>query len=268
MDERLAQVVVRRRGAGEPLLFCGIVAGDPFLDATVEHLRTLSEYGADVIDLLFPFSDPAYHGPVVQRACARALREPPDFESVAALGERFRAESEEVPLVLTTYFNPLSTHGRRSAAERLAAAGFDAIQIVDLPFEQRDEVRSEFEALELPVLAAVAPTTSDARLGRILSETSGPLLWTADLDEERSSSETLDRLRAFRARLERVDGERPLVAATGASSGAEAIATTRHADGVLVRSTLVWLIEGGGPDIDERLAEFVSDLREQLDRSG
>ena len=50
-----------------------ITAGDPHPDMTVSMLHALVDYGADMIELGIPFSDPMADGPVIQRASERAL---------------------------------------------------------------------------------------------------------------------------------------------------------------------------------------------------
>ena len=51
-----------------------ITAGDPAPELTLPLLHALVEGGADVIELGVPFSDPMAEGPVIQRACERALK--------------------------------------------------------------------------------------------------------------------------------------------------------------------------------------------------
>ena len=64
----------RRCGAqGRKALIPYVTAGDPYADATVEIMLAMAEAGADVIELGVPFSDPMADGPVIQKACERAL---------------------------------------------------------------------------------------------------------------------------------------------------------------------------------------------------
>jgi tryptophan synthase alpha subunit len=50
-----------------------ITAGDPAPDMTVPLMHALVRGGADILELGVPFSDPMAEGPVIQRACERAL---------------------------------------------------------------------------------------------------------------------------------------------------------------------------------------------------
>ena len=53
------------------IYFC---AGTPTLDGTAETIRTLQEYGVDMIEIGIPFSDPMADGAVIQSAATHALR--------------------------------------------------------------------------------------------------------------------------------------------------------------------------------------------------
>jgi tryptophan synthase alpha chain len=57
----------------------------------------------------------------------------------------------------------------------------------------------------------------------------------------------------------------PILASMKVADAETAHAVTRHCDGILVGSALVWLIEGRGPKIAESLGNFVKDLREGID---
>ena len=50
-----------------------ITAGDPAPELTVPLMHALVAGGADILELGVPFSDPMAEGPVIQRACERAL---------------------------------------------------------------------------------------------------------------------------------------------------------------------------------------------------
>ena len=51
------------------------MAGYPDLESGMEIARGLAEGGASALEIQFPFSDPSADGPVIETACARALKE-------------------------------------------------------------------------------------------------------------------------------------------------------------------------------------------------
>ena len=70
---RIAQTFDALKEQGKTGLVTFITAGDPAPELTVPLLHALVEGGADVLELGVPFSDPMAEGPVIQRACERAL---------------------------------------------------------------------------------------------------------------------------------------------------------------------------------------------------
>src|SRR5260370_40927122 len=114
------------RASGELGIIAYITAGDPSLDATLQFVLALAAAGADVIELGVPFSDPLADGPTIQRASERALKSGTSLAGVLDLVRRIR-QSSQLPLVLSSYYNPILQMGLEkfaSPAEAAAAAGF------------------------------------------------------------------------------------------------------------------------------------------------
>lgn len=244
----------------EPLLIAALVVGDPHVGATREYMDALVEGGADVIELVLPFSDPTFHGPVMRRACLRALHEDVQWESIAEIVEDFRRGEEQVPVIVTSYFNRVLVLGEERCAELLAGAGVDGLLVMDLPAKESASLREILAARGVDLIQTVAATTSEKRFREIARDARGVLLWTGHSGTEAfdaDHSEEIRRLRGF-SRI-------PLVASMGVETGEDAARVAQCAQGVLVGSALAWLIEGGA-DVSDRLRAFVADLRIHLDR--
>lgn len=262
MNDRLRRALSARRDAGQNLLMCALVAADPHIEATLDFMRVLADRGADIIELIFPFSDPTYHGPVIQRACARALREEVSWQEVGDLGRSFR-QTHDTPVVFTTYYNRVLARGTNAFATTLEEAGFDAALVTDLPWDESARLRDALAQRDLVLIASAAPTTPVARFERIAADAEGFIVWTGHSGGDVTISENLfqERMAAFRSRT-----QLPLLASMKISTGAEAGDVAGVADGVLVGSAIIWLVEGRGPDLTERIGQFVAELREHLDR--
>lgn len=262
MTARLRTLCDKAATGEHPLLMCALVAGDPYVEASAEYLKTLAEAGADLIEVIVPFSDPTYHGPVIQRACERALREELTWSDVRDIGVEFRKSIPDTPLIASSYYNRILSIGQQRFAHLLADAGFDGAMVTDLPAEEAGELRGYLQADGLALPNFVAPTTSRRRLEAMAAECDSFFIWTGHSGGEL----TLSR-RAFKASMEqfRAITDRPIVASMKISSGVEAAEVVEYADGVLVGSAVIWLVEGRGPDVDERLGGFVRDLRGHLE---
>jgi len=158
--------------AGELGLIAYITAGDPSLEASARIVVAAAEAGADIIELGVPFSDPVADGPVIQRASERALRNGTNLAGVLELVRNLRSHTE-VPLVLFSYFNPILQMGLQKFAESAASAGADGVLITDLTPEEADEYRATVQAQGLDTIFLAAPTSTDQRLARIATASTG-----------------------------------------------------------------------------------------------
>ncbi len=220
------------------------------------------EAGADVIELGLPFSDPVADGKTIQESYVRALR---NFrvEQVFEIARGFRAEAEE-PLVLMSYYNPIYRKGVESFVERAYAAGIDAMLVVDLPYDEADEFLEVCSRTGMKNVFLAAPNTPEERLKAIdeLSEFVY-LVSTYGVTGERDKISPL----AFEA-LKRVKGicRKPVAVGFGVSK-AEHVRqlVSKGADGVVVGSAIVRLInekgEGAVEDVRELVASLASSLK-------
>jgi tryptophan synthase alpha chain len=158
--------------AGELGLIAYITAGDPSLEASARIVVAAARAGADIIELGVPFSDPVADGPVIQRASERALRSGTTLAGVLELVHNLRSHTD-VPLVLFSYFNPILQMGLQKFAESAASAGADGVLVTDLTPEEADEYRATVQAQGLDTIFLAAPTSTDQRLARIATASSG-----------------------------------------------------------------------------------------------
>src|SRR5438067_10098514 len=122
---RIAQTYDARKQQGKTGLVTFITAGDPHPDLTVPLLHALVEGGADVIEPGVPFSDPMAEGPVIQRACERALVHGVRMLDVLGYVEEFRKTNQTTPIVLMGYANPIERMGQSEFVRRAKAVGAD-----------------------------------------------------------------------------------------------------------------------------------------------
>jgi tryptophan synthase alpha chain len=238
-----------------------LVAADPYLDATLEFMQRMGDEGADLIELILPFSDPTYHGPVLRRAAERALREEVSWPEIIELGQNFR-KTHETPVFLSSYYNRFSSKGLSVVVDFIDEAGFDGAMVTDLPFGEDAALRSELGDRNLTLLSTVAPTTNRERFEQIAAAAEHLLLWTGHSGGEPTISEA-----EFRGRIQefRQISDLPVLASMKVSGGEDAAEIAEVADGALVGSAVVWLIEGRGSDLVENVGSLVRDLRKGLD---
>jgi tryptophan synthase alpha chain len=251
---RISKRFAELRARGELGIVAYITAGDPSLDATLKFVLALAEAGADVIELGVPFSDPLADGPTIQRASERALKAGTTLAGVLGLVRRIRqsrSPSNEVPLVLFSYYNPILQMGLEKFASSAASAGADGVLATDLTPEESDEYRRILAAHHLDTIFLGAPTSTDERLAKIAACSSGFLYLISRTGVTGAKDALPDDLPALIRRARRVT-QLPIAVGFGISLPGHVSVLGGLADAAVVGSALVSEIEratrsGSGP---------------------
>ena len=263
---RLSNRLDALRSAGRKALVPFVTAGDPSLAATVPVMHALVDAGADVIELGVPFSDPMADGPVIQRSSERALARGAGLGYVLDCVRSFRGRDAATPVVLMGYLNPVEIRGVAGFAAAAAAAGVDGVLLVDLPPEEADEYRAAFATQGLALISLASPTTPEARLQRLATQADGYLYYVsfagvtgADRLDIGDAGQRLQHLRAM--------ASIPVYAGFGIRDAQSAAAMAINADGVVVGSALVSVLEGSADEAAAaaRAGDFLRPLRAALD---
>ncbi|HEU5195897.1 MAG TPA: tryptophan synthase subunit alpha [Methylomirabilota bacterium] len=262
---RMEATFARLRERGERALMPYFTAGDPSLAETRRLVIAAERAGADVIELGVPFSDPIADGPVVQRAGARALAAGASLPRVLELVAGLRADGVKLPIALMTYYNPVLAFGLKSFARTALEAGADAVIVPDLPYEESDPLRAEAEPPGLDVVQFVAPTSPAARVKAIARLARGFIYVvsvTGVTGERKSLPPELD----AQIRTLRLVTTKPVCVGFGVSTPEQVGSVGKLADGVLVGSAIVRLVERhtGAAGLVEEVAKFISSLKAPL----
>jgi len=227
--------------SGELGLVAYITAGDPSLAATEKIVLAAVEAGADVIELGVPFSDPVADGPTIQRASERALRASTTLAGVVDLVATLR-EKTDVAIVLFSYFNPILQMGLEIFASRAAAAGADGVLVTDMTPEEASEYRVAMHAHGLDTIFLAAPTSTDERLRRIVSASTG-FLYIISRTGVTGAKESLPEELPAMVRRARQFTSLPIAVGFGISLPTQVTVLGGIADAVVVGSALVAEIE-------------------------
>ncbi|TVS11660.1 MAG: tryptophan synthase subunit alpha [Wenzhouxiangella sp.] len=234
IDQRFRQLARRGRTALVPY----ITAGHPHPDVTVDVLHGAVEAGADLLELGMPFSDVMADGPVIQNACAHALRHGTDLDRVLDMVRQFRERDAETPLILMGYTNPIERRGVERFAGEAAAAGVDALLVVDCPADEAEELKAELQRRGLYQIFLVAPTTTDHRLQRMAKLAGGFVYYVSIKGVTGAASLDLASLAPAVKRVRSVT-ELPVAVGFGIREPEQAAAVARVSDAVVIGSALV-----------------------------
>jgi tryptophan synthase alpha chain len=254
---RIQSLFERLKKEPRAALIAYLTAGDPTPERTPALVAALERGGVDLIELGVPFSDPIADGPVIQRGADRALKAGTTLAKVLAIARKIR-ESSEIPLLLFTYLNPALQYGFEKLAGDAQASGIDGCLLTDVSVEEADRYVKVMRAGGLDTVFLAAPTSTERRL-RLVAEYSSGFVYlvsrTGVTGERAALSESLEPL----IRRTRAITSAPLAAGFGISTPAQAGAAARIADGVVVGSAIVRLIEQQSSD--SQLEAFARSLR-------
>lgn len=150
-----------------------ITAGDPAPELTVPLLHALVAGGADILELGVPFSDPMAEGPVIQRACERALKFGVNMHDVLGYVREFRKINQHTPVVLMGYANPIERMGMQAFIDAAKEAGVDGAIVVDYPPEECVEFAAALQAQDMDPIFLLAPTSTEERIRQVAKVGSG-----------------------------------------------------------------------------------------------
>ena len=238
-----------------------ITCGDPGLNTTLEVVCACAENGADIIELGIPFSDPTAEGPVIQGANIRALRAGTTTDKIFAMVKTLR-ESVSVPLVFMTYANVVYSYGTDRFLAECESVGINGLILPDVPFEEKDEFSAECKAHGVALISMIAPTSED-RIAMIAREAEGFIYVVSSLGVTGVRSEITTDLRSIVAAVRR-NTETPCAIGFGISTPEQAKNMAEIADGVIVGSAIIKLLEKYGSDSARYVGEYVNSMKDAL----
>jgi tryptophan synthase alpha chain len=260
-NTRIGRRFAELRAKNEPALVAYITAGDPSLDDTVRLVAALERGGADVIELGVPFSDPIADGPVIMRGAERAIANGATLPGVLDCAAKIR-EHSEVPILLFSYLNPLMKYGFAKLAADAKAAGVDGVLMTDASVEEAEPYVKTIREAGLDTVFLAAPTSTPERLALVGRYSSGFVYLVSRTgvtgEQQQLSAQALPLVTAMRAHT-----DLPLAVGFGIAKAADAEAVGRLADGVVVGSALVRVIEkyAGTPEMETKLEELTRELK-------
>ncbi len=246
---------------GSKALIAYVTVGYPDVDTTLRLAPLLAKNGCDVVELGIPFSDPLADGATIQQASHVALANGVTPDVCLDIASHLSDEME-TPLVFMSYYNPVLRKGLNHFCGASVNSGVSGLIVPDLPPDEGGALEQAGAYHGLDIIYLVARNSTDARLEYVARRSRG-FLYLVSLTGVTGARTVLDEgLKSFVARA-RMRTSLPLCVGFGISSPSQATSVASVADGVIVGSRLLQLV-----DSDRSLAsvgEFVQRLRMAVD---
>ena len=238
-----------------------VTAGDPTLEMTVSIISKLESVGADLIELGIPFSDPVADGSSIQKSSLRSLSNGTTLNGIFRTMEKIRSRAE-IPIAFMTYYNIIFKHGLRQFVQDAVGAGVDGVIVPDLPPEEAAELISIAREHELATIFLLTPTSTAARIEMVSSVCTG-FIYCVSLTGVTGARERVSDMLAPTLERIRMGTDKPIAVGFGVSTPDQAKEVAKMADGVIVGSAIVNVMEAHLDDDNKMLdavGEFAADL--------
>ncbi len=216
-----------------------ICAGDPNFAISLELLKNMPAYGADIIELGIPFLDPAGDGPIIEQAAKRSIQGGMTFAKTLEMVAEFRKSNQDTPIILMGYYNSFLKYGLDKIFADAAKSGADGVLIVDLPLEEREEIAKQISATNLAFINLIAPLSDEKRIQKITNSSKGFLYLISMLG---ITGTKLAQASENKINLEKIrkNSDLPVVIGFGIQEPKQAAEFSKiGADGVVIGSVIV-----------------------------
>jgi tryptophan synthase alpha chain len=246
--------------SGHKVLITYLTVGYPSVDATLETVPMIASSGCDLVELGIPFSDPMADGTTIQRASYQALQHGVTPELCLEVASKLSTKVD-TPLVFMTYFNPVFSYGLDAFCHDCAQAGVSGLIIPDLPPEEGTELEGISLKYGLDLIYLLAPNSTEERIDIVAARSRGFIYLVSMTGVTGSRDKLPKELESFVLRV-RQRTSQPLCVGFGISNAKQAQRVAKMADGVIVGSRLIQLLEE--KDAPSKVRSFVRSLRDAL----
>lgn len=243
MSTTLEQLFVETRSKKRAALIGFLPAGFPNQRSSVKIVKAMIDGGIDAIEIGFPYSDPVMDGPVIQSASEEAIKNGAGVSEVFELLQT--AVAYGVPAVVMSYWSPIEKYGVANFAKMVAKVGGSGVITPDLTVEESEEWQNESTRNSINRIYVVAPSTTDERLEKVSSKCSG-FIYAASLMGVTGTREAVSgNARSLVERIRKVSNK-PVAVGLGVSTKEQAHEVAKYADGVIVGSAFIKLVQEYG----------------------
>lgn len=242
----------------EKVLNVYCTAGYPELDSTLEVMKALQDFGADMIELGIPYSDPIADGPIIQASSSIALGNGMSIPRLLKQLESFRTEIS-IPVVLMGYLNPVLQYGFEQFCADVEAAGVDGLILPDLPiYEFENEYGPILKKHNLDFIFLVTPETSEERIKKLDSLSSG-FLYAVTSSSTTGKNKEMETAEQYLQKLQSMNLKNPVLAGFNIRDKRAFDTACKYTNGAIIGSAYIRALNNG-PSVQDATKEFLESI--------
>jgi tryptophan synthase alpha chain len=257
----LEETFKKLNNRNEKALIGFVTAGYPTAEATSEIADALISGGVDILELGLPFSDPIADGVTIQRASEISLRAGMNTDIYFDIAAGIKG----VDKVCLTYYNLVLQRGLEQFVSDCEASGIGGLVLPDLPVEESKPLLKICEGYETDLIFIIAPTTTAKRMAKILDAAAGFIYVVSLLGVTGARDTVSDAIQPLIESIKEQEKgkEVPLAVGFGISQPEHVRTVCEFADGAIVGSAFIKLIEEG-LDTKEQMLHRLEDFTRSL----
>lgn len=261
---RISATFKRLRWEKEAALIPYLIVGYPSLEIDRQLVPLMARQGADLIFLEMPSTHLLMGDSFLKLATRTALQNGTTISDSLSLAADSR-RANEIPLVLSSYYEPISNYGLQQFVADCAAAGVDGLMVPDAPPEEEADLKRACAERGLDFIYLVEPTSTDERIRQIAETASGFICCLASTIASSGHGydviDVVGRVRSHTAL--------PLVAGSEVDTPEQVAIVAQHTDGAIVARALITLIQSlPEEEILYSMGEFIREMKAATNKKG
>ena len=242
MENRIDKKFFDLKQQNKKALTCFVTSCDPSLELSEKIINSLPKYGADIIEIGIPFSDPMADGPTIQRSSLRAIKSKSNISKTFKIIKNFRTKNKTTPIILMGYFNPIFQFGLDNFFSQGKIVGVDGIIIVDLPPEEDHLIRKHTQKNNIYNIRLIAPTTSKERIKKISKSSKGFLYYVSIMGITGTKKPSINSVKKSVTSIKKITSL-PVLVGFGINSYEQIKKLNEFSDGCVVGSAIIKIVE-------------------------
>ncbi len=244
----------------EHILSVYFTAGFPDIVATAGIVKSLSEAGADMVEIGMPFSDPVADGPVIQKSNETALRNGMNIKKLFVQLQEIRNEVD-IPIILMGYLNPVMQFGFENFCMKCSETGIDGVILPDLPPQVYiEEFQGMFDRYGIYNILLISPQSDEKRIHEIDYISRGFIYMVSSSGVTGAKGSCSQDQIAYFDRVRKIKLKNPCLIGFGISGHDSFAEACKYSSGGIIGSAFVNLLREKGYSADV-INQFVKSIR-------